>query len=91
MTVLQYGIVGLTGSASYADGLVAVKVPSRVGKALDEAEIRCRELMMSDFSGWHTNNSEFTSERDAAGQMVVDIDFVLQQQGAGAWDGSLKW
>jgi hypothetical protein len=55
------------------------------------AEIRCRELMVSDYSGWHTNNSEFTSERDASGQMVVDIDFALQQQGAGAWDGSLRW
>ncbi|WP_332687247.1 hypothetical protein, partial [Devosia sp.] len=53
------------------------------------AEIRCRELMFTDFSGWHANSSEFTSERDAAGQMVVDIDFALQQQGAGAWDGSL--
>jgi hypothetical protein len=55
------------------------------------AEIRCRELMMSDFSGWHTNSSEFSSERDQAGQMVVDIDFALQQQGAGAWDGSVNW
>jgi hypothetical protein len=55
------------------------------------AEIRCRELMVSDYSGWHVNNSEFTSERDAAGQMVVDIDFALQQQGAGAWDGSLRF
>ena len=55
------------------------------------AEIRCRELMVSDYSGWHTNNSEFTSERDASGQMVVDVDFALQQQGAGAWDGSLRW
>jgi hypothetical protein len=55
------------------------------------AEIRARELMVSDFSGWHTNNSEFTSERDHAGQMVVDIDFALQQQGAGSWDGSLNW
>jgi hypothetical protein len=55
------------------------------------AEIRCRELMFTDFSGWHVNNSEFTSERDQSGQMVVDIDFALQQQGAGAWDGSLKW
>lgn len=54
------------------------------------AEIRCRELMMSDYSGWHTNNSEFTTERDQAQQMVVDIDFALQQQGAGAWDGSLN-
>lgn len=59
--------------------------------ALWFAEIRCRELMVSDFSGWHSNNSEFTSERDAAGQMVVDIDFALQQQGAGAWDGALTW
>lgn len=55
------------------------------------AEIRCRELMMSDFSGWHTNSSEFTSERDQSNQMVVDIDFALQQQGAGAWDGSVNW
>lgn len=55
------------------------------------AEIRCRELMFSDFSSWHVSNSEFSSERDASGQMVVDIDFALQQQGAGAWDGTLKW
>jgi hypothetical protein len=54
-------------------------------------EIRCRELMVSDFSGWHMNASEFTSERDQAGQMVVDIDFALQQQGAGAWDGAVNW
>ena len=26
-----------------------------------------------------------------AGQMVVDIDFALQQQGAGAWDGAMTW
>ena len=58
--------------------------------ALWFAEIRARELMMSDFSNWHTNNTEFTSERDRSGQMVVDIDFALQQQGAGAWDGSLS-
>ena len=54
-------------------------------------EIRCRELMMSDFGTWHTANSEFTSERDQSGQMVVDIDFALQQQGAGAWDGTTSW
>jgi hypothetical protein len=59
--------------------------------ALWFAEIRCRELMVSDFGGWHTNNSEFTSERDQAGQMVVDIDFALQAGGAGAWDGSTNW
>ena len=55
------------------------------------AEIRARELMVSDFSGWHSNRGEFTSERDAAGQMVVDIDFALQQQGAGAWNGAIDW
>ncbi|MEW2498356.1 hypothetical protein AB0942_33210 [Streptomyces nodosus] len=55
------------------------------------AEIRCRELMVSDFSGWHASSSEFSSERDSAGQMVVDVDFALQQQGAGAWDGALTW
>lgn len=59
--------------------------------ALWFTEIRCRELMFTDFGSWHVNNSEFTSERDASGQMVVDVDFALQQQGAGAWDGSLKW
>lgn len=59
--------------------------------ALWFAEIRCRELMVSDYGGWHASSSEFMSERDAAGQMVVDLDFALQQQGAGAWDGSLGW
>lgn len=54
------------------------------------AEIRCRELVLTDFSSWHVSSSEFASERDQAGQMVVDIDFALQQQGAGAWDGSLS-
>jgi hypothetical protein len=55
------------------------------------AEIRARELMVSDFSGWHMQTSEFSSERDQAGQMVVDIDFALQQQGAGAWSGAMDW
>lgn len=59
--------------------------------ALWFAEIRARELMVSDFSGWHVNNSEFTSQRDSAGQMVVDVDFALQQQGSGAWNGALTW
>ncbi|MFF4020006.1 hypothetical protein [Streptomyces sp. NPDC001843] len=59
--------------------------------ALWFAEIRCRELMVSDFSGWHVNSSEFTSERDQARQLVVDIDFALQQQGAGAWNGAISW
>lgn len=58
--------------------------------ALWFAEIRCRELMVSEGGGWHVNNSEFTSERDMAGQLVVDIDFALQQGAGGAWDGSLN-
>src|SRR6266481_1151611 len=48
--VLQLGIVRLTGSASYADGLVAVKVPSRAGKALDEPEIRRGEAVRRKIS-----------------------------------------
>lgn len=59
--------------------------------ALWFAEIRCRDLMVSDFSGWHMQTSEFSSERDQAGQMVVDIDFALQQQGAGVWNGRMDW
>src|SRR5712691_4292204 len=50
VAVLQLGIVGLTGSASYADGLVAVKVPSRADQALDEAKIRCREPVLRQLS-----------------------------------------
>src|SRR4030095_10654898 len=41
--VLQYGMVGLTGSASYAGGLVAVKVSSPACEALDEPEVGGRE------------------------------------------------
>lgn len=59
--------------------------------ALWFAEIRCRELMVSDYGGWHLDNGEFSSQRDMAGQMVVDIDLALQQQGAGAWDGAANW
>jgi hypothetical protein len=57
--------------------------------ALWFAEIRARELMVSDFSGWHRSDTEFVSERDQAGQMVVDVDLALQQQMAGAWNGAL--
>jgi hypothetical protein len=46
--------------------------------------------MVSEGGGWHVNNSEFTSERDMVGQLVVDIDFALQQGAGGAWDGSLS-
>lgn len=59
--------------------------------ALWFAEIRCRELMLSDFSGWHLDKSEFASERDSAGQLVVDIDLALQQQTVSSWDGKVRW
>lgn len=61
--------------------------------ALWFAEIRCRELMFSEFDGWHLGVSEFTSDRDRHGQMVVDVDLMLQQQGSAAmsWDGSQVW
>jgi hypothetical protein len=60
--------------------------------ALWFAEIRCRELMFGELDGgWHVQTSEFASDRDRAGQSVIDLDFALQQQGAGAWDGSMHW
>ncbi|UQA91646.1 hypothetical protein [Streptomyces halobius] len=59
--------------------------------ALWFAEIRCRELVMSDFSGFHLDASEFTSEVDRSHQMVVDIDFALQQGAVSGWDGRLRW
>lgn len=60
--------------------------------ALWFAEIRCRELMFSEYDGWHLPGNEFRSARDEEGQMVVDIDYALQMQGqSGGWDGSLGW
>lgn len=57
--------------------------------ALWFAEIRCREMMFTDFDSFHVEGSEFASERDTEGQMVVDIDYALQMQGAhqGLWQG----
>lgn len=52
-------------------------------------EIRCRELMMNDFTGWHSDNSEFMSLRDREGQMVVDLDMALSQGDISQWDGSM--
>lgn len=59
--------------------------------ALWFVEIRCRELMLADLGNWHQGTSEFTSRRDAESRAVIDIDFALQQQGAGAWDGAMNW
>lgn len=52
-------------------------------------EIRCRELMADSWDGWHTQDNEFLSARERQGQMVVDIDTILQQQQASPWDGGM--
>lgn len=62
--------------------------------ALWFAEIRCRELVMTQFDGFHLGSHEFTTLRDAESQQVVDIDFALQQMAAGEtadWDGKINW
>jgi hypothetical protein len=63
--------------------------------ALWFAEIRCRELMFTEYSGHHLSSNEFSTIRDTDDQMVIDIDYAVQQQLAGAgsfaWDGSLSW
>lgn len=55
------------------------------------AEIRCRELVMMNYDGSHLGKSEFSALRDSENQMVIDVDFILQQAAAGgyAWDGQL--
>jgi hypothetical protein len=53
-------------------------------------EIRCRELMMDGLSSWHSENSEFMSQRDMEGQMVVDIEMALSQGEISSWDGSMR-
>jgi hypothetical protein len=60
--------------------------------ALWFAEIRCRELMFTDFDGHHVESSEFACERDIENQAVIDIDYALQMQGSnqGAWSGQLQ-
>jgi hypothetical protein len=59
------------------------------------AEIRCRELMFTEYSGHHLGAGEFGNLRDTEDQMVIDIDYAIQQQVAGnasvVWDGSLSW
>jgi len=60
--------------------------------ALWFAEIRCRELMFTDFDSYHVDSKEFMSERDVENQMVLDIDYALQAQGQyqGQWNGSMN-
>lgn len=60
--------------------------------ALWFAEIRCRELMFTDFDSHHVDSSEFMAERDTEAQAVIDIDYALQMQGQyqGVWDGRMQ-
>src|SRR5262249_49753715 len=53
------------------------------------AEIRCRELMFTDFDSYHVEGGEFTADRDTENQTVIDIDYALQMQGSfqGLWNG----
>lgn len=53
-------------------------------------EIRMRELMQGEGPGWHSDNSEFTSQRDRDGQMVVDLEMALAQGEISAWNGSFS-
>lgn len=57
--------------------------------ALWFAEIRCRELMFTDFDSFHMEGSEFATDRDSENQVVIDIDYALQMQGThqGLWNG----
>lgn len=55
--------------------------------ALWFTEIRCRELVDNFGNQWHHEGSEFLSARDREDQVVVDLDFALQQGLVQAWDG----
>lgn len=54
------------------------------------AEIRCRELMLSEFTGYHMGNSEFDTRHDDQHRMVVDVEHALLMGGVTAWNGDLK-
>lgn len=60
--------------------------------ALWFSEIRCRELMFTDFDSHHVESTEFMAERDTEAQAVIDIDYALQMQGMqqGAWNGFMQ-
>ena len=55
--------------------------------ALWFTEIRCRELVATQVTDWHASDSEFLTSQDREGQIVVDVDFALQQGLAKMWDG----
>lgn len=52
-------------------------------------EIRCRELVLDGASTWHSTDNEFMSERDRAGQFVVDLEMALASGQIETWDGRL--
>lgn len=56
--------------------------------ALWFAEIRCRELVLDGASTWHSTDNEFMSERDRAGQFVIDLEVALASGQIETWDGT---
>jgi hypothetical protein len=59
--------------------------------ALWFAEIRCRELMATDWGDGFHLSTEFTSLRERESQMVIDIDYALTTGGMTPWDGKWSW
>ena len=57
--------------------------------ALWFVEIRCRELMSNGMDLWHTQDSEFLSQRDREAQLVVDLEMALAAGEVASWDGRL--
>ncbi|RKN35933.1 hypothetical protein [Streptomyces hoynatensis] len=57
--------------------------------ALWFAEIRCRELVGTDFPDTHFSDSEFMTSRSSEDQVTIDIDFALQHDLVTSWNG--RW
>ncbi|MGK5530847.1 hypothetical protein [Streptomyces sp. URMC 129] len=58
--------------------------------ALWFAEIRARELVQLQFPDHHQSDKEFLSARERESQVVLDIDYALQQGLVSTWDGRLN-
>lgn len=54
------------------------------------AEIRCKELLSTEWSGYHLS-SEYDTARDDQNRLVIDVDYALAQLGGGEWDGRMNW
>lgn len=58
--------------------------------ALWFAEIRARELVQLQFPDHHMSDGEWLTAREREGQVVIDLDFALQQGLVTSWDGRLN-